>query len=107
MKGKSMTFQKQYLRHLEQAWRITYAGETYEDGERILNLSFTIGEGCTVHDRFILGKDNERFAEFEQAVGDYGSYSELLDRRVGIVFDDRFQRRIVGYAPSFSPLAHG
>jgi hypothetical protein len=102
-----VVFQKQYVRHLEKGWRIVHAAVNYEDGESILNISLAMGEDCIIHDKINVAKDIQRLKEFNAAVGNYGEYEGLLDRRVSVIFDDRFQRRIVGYAPSFSPLAHG
>jgi len=99
-----MTLPTPYIRHLEKAWRIVYAGVNDEDGELILNISLACGEDCVIHDKIDLKRDAQRLAEFEAAVGDYGSWDDLLDRRVGVVFDDRYQKRIVGYAPSLNPL---
>lgn len=99
-----MSLSKQYIQHLEKAWRIVHACQSNEDGEEFLNVSFANGVDCVIHDKINLKHDAKRLAEFEAAVGEYGEYEGLLDRRVGIVFDDRRQKAIIGYTPSFFPL---
>ena len=100
-----MTFQKQYIEHLEKEGRITHVSVTGVDGESILNISLTKGLDCIIHDKIDMQRDTQRLAEFEAAVGDYGEWDGLLDRRVGLVFDERWGKRIVGYVPSFFPLS--
>jgi len=99
-----MALPRKYIEHLEREWRIVAARFEGKDNECVLCLSFAVGENTVIHDRINLKRDAQRFAEFEYAVGDYGELSSLLDRRIGIVFDDRFGKAIIGYAPTFHPL---
>lgn len=96
---------KNYVRHLEKDWRVVDARELTEDGESVLNVSLALGADSVIHDKINVSREPQRLAEFDHAVGDYGSYDELLDRRVGVV-RDRFGA-VRGYTPSFFPLSCG